>query len=79
MRLSPCLLRNLAFGEVRRGLNPIDAVDWFLAPGPADLEWFPDRTFQSLFSDPGSEISEGANLANEDFKRFNFKMFYNCV
>ena len=34
---------------------------------------------QSLLSDPGPEISEGTNLANDDIGRFRFKVLYNSV
>ena len=62
-RPSPCLLHNLAFGE-----NFSDTVDWLPAPDSPDLEWVPYGRLQSLCRVPGTEVSEGPNLAN-DFQK----------
>ena len=59
--------------------GPHGTVDWPPASVLAEPEWSPFGTFQSLLSDPGPEISEGTNLANDDLRRFRFKVLYKSV
>ena len=59
--------------------GPRGTVDWPPASVLAEMKWSPFGTFQSLLSDPGPEISEGTNLANDDIRRFHFKALYNSV